>query len=153
MLNKNHISNIKFKNLLIRQIYIFREKQVLDLEIFKKDKYILKKSEWDPGTVFLYTSVHNSIQNFYYQDSKNFTSIYTKYILETEQEEHSVANFQRLINEFDLKLLEKNKIIISHLKNKFINKKYVIVDGTHRLVIFINKFKKESISKKYLHIK
>lgn len=152
MLNKNYVSKIKFDNLIARQIYVFRDKQVLDLEIYKKGKYYIKKSDWDPNILFLYTSINNSIQNFYYQNPKNFRSIYKKYVHETEQKEHSITNFDKLINEFDLKLLEKNKIKISHLENKYFNKKYVIVDGTHRLVIFMNKINKDFINKKFLTI-
>ena len=152
MLNKNYVSKIKFDNLIARQIYVFRDKQVLNLEIYKKGKYYIKKSDWDPNIIFLYTSINNSIQNFYYQNPKNFRSIYKKYVHETEQKEHSITNFDKLINEFDLKLLEKNKIKISHLENKYFNKKYVIVDGTHRLVIFMNKINKDFIHKKFLTI-
>ena len=152
MLNKNNYSKIKLKNLITRQIYTFKDKQVLDLELFKKDKYYLKKSDWDPTTVFLYTSVDNSIQNFYYQDPKYFKSMYERYMLETEQKEHSITNYDRLIDEFDLEILEKNKIIISHLENKFLNKKYVVVDGIHRLVILKNKFNIENINIKYFVI-
>ena len=152
MLNKNNYSKIKLKNLITRQIYTFKDKQVLDLELFKKDKYYLKKSDWDPTTVFLYTSVDNSIQNSYYQDPKYFKSMYERYMFETEQKEHSITNYDRLIDEFDLEILEKNKIIISHLENKFLNKKYVVVDGIHRLVILKNKFNIENINIKYFVI-
>lgn len=150
---KNEISNIKFKNLITRQVFMFKNKQVIDLEIFKKGKYYLKKSNWDSSITFLYTSIDNSIHNFYYQNPKKFRSSYKQYISKTEQKEHSLDAFDKLINEFDLNLLEQHKITISHLENKIINKKYVIIDGNHRLVIFMNRINNRFISKKYLYIK
>lgn len=150
-INTKTFMQVNTKNIFARQIYIYKNQKVIDIDIYKTESYFMKKSDWDENTVFLYTNVLNTIQNFYLINPDKYQTLYQSYMIKTEQKEHTIKNFSNLINNFDLNLLEKNKIQISHMKNK-IFRNYVIVDGLHRLAIYMNKYDDKKINKIYLNI-
>ena len=85
---------------------------------------------------------YNAIKN-------NDFSDYEKLLNTTNQPEHSLEIFKKLIETFDIQKIEKIKLIY----NKEINK-YIITDGVHRISIILFKkiFPDNKIPLKYLNI-
>lgn len=90
------------------------------------------------------------------EDSINFKALvnndfrmYCKYVILTNQLEHSVFNYKKLIKNFDINRMKKITIQF----NKSINK-YEVRDGVHRLsILLFNKIiKNNKIPLKYLNI-
>jgi hypothetical protein len=75
-------------------------------------------------------SITNSIH--YNALITNNYNIYNNLIIFTNQKEHSVEIFKTLLNNFDITKINKIKVVF----NKTI-KKYVIIDGLHRLSIML----------------
>ena len=97
-----------------------------------------------PHTIF---SVSDTIQ--YNAIKNNDFSDYEKLLNTTNQPEHSLEIFKKLIETFDIQKIEKIKLIY----NKEINK-YIITDGVHRISIILFKkiFPDNKIPLKYLNI-
>ena len=74
---------------------------------------------------------------------------YNALINSTYQPEHSLGNFKKLINTFDIQKIEKIKLI----HDKELNK-YIVTDGVHRLSIILFKkiFPNNNIPLKYVKI-
>lgn len=87
-------------------------------------------------------SIHfNSLVNNNYE-------LYNELIIKTKQKEHSLQNFKNLIENFDIKKMNKIKIQYNNIIDK-----YVIQDGLHRISILL--FKKiidDNIPLEYLDI-
>lgn len=104
------------------------------------------------------------IYNFYYigshtivhiKDTINYRALcennfdmYNHYVTLTKQKEHSVENYKKLIEHFDINKLSKIKVKFNSRINK-----YIVCDGVHRLSILLFKnIIKDKISIKYLDI-
>jgi len=78
----------------------------------------------------------------------NDYTFYSYYVTTTNQYEHSVEKFKDLLNNFSLKNMEPIKI---KFNNKL--KKYIIIDGVHRLSLLVfKKYINTAIDLKYLEI-
>lgn len=89
-------------------------------------------------------SVKNSI-HYKTLESKNYEN-YEHLISSTNQREHSKKNFNKLLNNFDLKKVGKIKLEY----NKSINK-FLVNDGCHRLAIIVfKKIFKTEIPNEYI---
>jgi ribosomal protein L11 methylase PrmA len=85
-------------------------------------------------------------RNFYFfkvEHSIHYTSIvndeysdYEKLITTTKQNEHSLERFLNLRDKFDIKKLIENRIVLQW-NEKY--KKYIVLDGCHRLAIIMDK--------------
>jgi len=78
---------------------------------------------------------------------ENF-DMYNHYVTVTKQKEHSVENYKKLIENFDVNKLNKIKVRFNSHINKFI-----VCDGVHRLSILLFKnIIKDKIPFQYLDI-
>jgi hypothetical protein len=98
-----------------------------------KFKYDTKKSYSKEKEHHLF-KVEDSIH--YNCIMKNEYSDYEKLITTTKQKEHSLDKFLKLMNEFDVEKLIKNKIVLQW-NRKY--EKYIVLDGCHRLAIIMYK--------------
>tara|TARA_B100000900_G_scaffold409495_1_gene425528 strand:+ start:1313 stop:1540 length:228 start_codon:yes stop_codon:yes gene_type:complete len=74
--------------------------------------------------------------------------MYNHYVTVTKQKEHSVENYKKLIENFDVNKLNKIKVRFNSHINKFI-----VCDGVHRLSILLFKnIIKDKIPFQYLDI-
>lgn len=104
---------------------------------------------------FVYPN-HKLLTSFHIKDSIHYNALvrndynnYEKYIITTNQKEHSVKNFLNLKNNFNLNSMKKIKILYNFEKNK-----YFIEDGVHRLSLLLyKKMINDKVPIKYLNIK
>ena len=104
---------------------------------------------------FIYPS-HPILTSFHVKDTIHYNALikndyknYEEFIKTTNQKEHSVNNFLKLKENFDIKKMEKIKIIYNFGKNK-----YFIEDGVHRFsLLLFNNIITDNIPIKYLDIK
>ena len=123
---------INFQNIYCRHLINFNY-TCKDNWIFNKPHYILP----------ILDSIH--YQALITNDFTNYINLLNT----TYQPEHSLEIFKRLINTFDLNKIDKIKIEYS-----IPLKKFIILDGLHRLsiIIFKNLFKNGNIPFKYFFI-
>lgn len=109
------MNNINFEDILLAHFLNF-------------DNVFYKKSNHQESPFMYLFSIENSI---HYQAILNRDfSFYNEYVINTNQtkDNHTVENFKKLLEDFDLEKMEKIQI-------KYIPdiKKYRIIDGCHRI--------------------
>ena len=89
---------------------------------------------------FIYPS-HPILTSFHVKDTIHYNALikndyknYEEFIKTTNQKEHSVNNFLKLKENFEIKKMEKIKLIHDKVLNK-----YIVTDGVHRLSIILFK--------------
>lgn len=126
---------IRFEDLLVKH-YILFEYDISGFHSFDKPHHTFKIND----------SIHyKSLVN-------NDFSDYIKLITTTNQREHSLDNFKKLINEFDINQVKNDKIKICWDERL---DKYIVEDGCHRLsLIMFNKLDKNGeMPKEWFDIK
>lgn len=79
----------------------------------------------------------------------NDYEIYKELIIKTNQHEHSIPRFNKLLTNIDMNKMEKIQLVYDYDTNK-----YLIKDGVHRFcILYYKKLIKDSIDLKYLDIK
>jgi 2-polyprenyl-3-methyl-5-hydroxy-6-metoxy-1,4-benzoquinol methylase len=110
---------IPYNKIYVRHLVQSNAKQVFDycatIPVLKKDKYN-----------FLYIGIKDCI-NFNAIITSNYT-IYDEYVRTTNQKEHSVATFKKLIQEWDLAKMNPIELAYDGVD-------FNILDGVHRLSI------------------
>jgi len=152
MMVKDDLTEIKFKNIFIRQTIVYKNKKIFDIESFKNINYTIEHPKWDNTTIFLHLNIKDSIHNLFLEDKKKYQYLYEKYITQTDQHEHSVQNFINLYDNFDLNTLKMNKARLYKEKKKFKPEKYIVLDGVHRLITYYNKINNEKINSIYCEL-
>jgi hypothetical protein len=107
--------------------------------------FCLCKNELQNGKFYI-LHIQNTIQ--YDALSRNNFLLYEKYVQETNQKEHSVDRFKKLVENFDISKIGKIKANIQAHSNFF-----WVADGAHRLAIL--KYKKifgDTIPMKYVEL-
>ena len=97
----------------------------------------------------------NVLTSFHIKDSIHYNSLinsnyelYEKYLIESNQKDHSKTLFLDLLNNFDIKKMKKIKINYLYEKNK-----YFIEDGCHRLsILLFKKYITDKVPIEYLDI-
>jgi len=126
---------IRFEDLLVKH-YILFDYDTSGFYSFDRPHHIFKISD----------SIHyKSLVN-------NDFSDYVNLITTTDQKEHSLDNFKKLIKEFDINQIKDNKIKICWDERL---SKYIVEDGCHRLsLIMFNKLDENGeMSREWFDIK
>ena len=96
-----------------------------------KHKYFKNGSDKDHYIFHMEDTIH------YNALITNNFNLYNEYITKTRQSEHSVTIFKKLLEYFDINKIEKIKVELITLDCGL--KKYVILDGVHRIIILLLK--------------
>jgi len=94
-----------------------------------------------------YAYIWNTIHYNYLKDEKMWGEVYSNYVTQTKQREHSLTKFNELRNTFDEEKLKEHKIVL-----KFIDNRLIVQDGVHRLSCYLFFTKKTYIPSEYVHI-
>tara|TARA_Y100000816_G_C26006826_1_gene526250 strand:- start:421 stop:852 length:432 start_codon:yes stop_codon:yes gene_type:complete len=98
---------------------------------------------------FLITNFKKS-PHFKSLKSSNFDN-YEIYLNLSNQKDHSVSKYMKLINDFDEKFLEEFKIELKEIEYKR-KKFYLIIDGLHRVSLYFFSTKNKYLPAKYFKI-
>tara|TARA_B100000902_G_C27318253_1_gene922648 strand:- start:4134 stop:4583 length:450 start_codon:yes stop_codon:yes gene_type:complete len=132
---------IPHRKIYCRLLLKINEKSVLPYNyISNKDiLYIQKKedSSKEFGIVKLKKGIH---YKYITEKSKNY-NIYNDYLNISSQIDHSSEDYDDLIKNFSLKLLEENKVLLKKVQYRK-RYHYEIIDGCHRLSIYFSQYEK-----------
>ncbi len=147
------ILNNKYKltDIYCRHTYLINDLVCIDKKIFKNEIIEIQQHESNKEIYYLIVKLEDSIHSKFIRDEKKYSPFYESYVKTSKQIEHSKENFKELIEKYSLNELQVNKIKLKKFK---INnqKKYLIVDGLHRLSIYYHKVNSESIKRKYINL-
>lgn len=149
---KSKSAVLNFNKIYVRHPLVYKNKEILDINLFKNVQYFIEHPKWDKTTIYLQLKISDSLHNLFINNKKKYHDSYTRYVTLTEQSEHSVDNFIKLYNNFSLSKLEKNKALLLRERKLFRGEKFIVLDGVHRLTIYYNKINDKEIKSAYFDL-